>query len=151
MKFYISYFYQIRNFSPNMIPISTAVSDPSWFRKNGEVYVDKRGIVNGINCGPLSPAGITASCGKGCKERAPYCSFLKAYKKKIYKVDFEAFVKTAERICKEAAKLTTIDPEEELTCVLIVYEAPTNPCSERQTLVDWFKDNGVELREWYLH
>ena len=40
MKFYISYFYQIRNFSPNMIPISTTVSDPDWFHKGEDgIYV----------------------------------------------------------------------------------------------------------------
>lgn len=29
MKIRVSYFYQIRNFKPNMIPMSTAISDPS--------------------------------------------------------------------------------------------------------------------------
>ena len=31
MKIRISYFYQVRNFKPNMIPMSTAISDPAWF------------------------------------------------------------------------------------------------------------------------
>ena len=29
MKLRLSYFYQIRNFKPNMIPMSTAMSDPA--------------------------------------------------------------------------------------------------------------------------
>ena len=33
MKIYTSYFYQIRFFKPNMIPLSTAKYDPSWFHK----------------------------------------------------------------------------------------------------------------------
>ena len=31
MKLRLSYFYQIRNFKPNMIPMSTALSDPAWY------------------------------------------------------------------------------------------------------------------------
>lgn len=31
MKILISYFYQIRFFKPNMIPLSTAAFDPKWF------------------------------------------------------------------------------------------------------------------------
>jgi len=31
MKVRISYFYQIRNFKTNMIPMSTALSDPAWY------------------------------------------------------------------------------------------------------------------------
>ena len=31
----------------------------------------------------------------------------------------------------------------------MVHEKPDNPCSERQVLVDWFKDNGVVVEEFY--
>ena len=31
MKVRISYFYQIRNFKSNMIPMSTCISDPKWY------------------------------------------------------------------------------------------------------------------------
>ena len=42
MKIYTSYFYQIRNFKPNMIPVSTAISDPFWYRPPAgkEYYIE---------------------------------------------------------------------------------------------------------------
>ena len=42
-----SYFYQIRNFKPNMIPLSTALWDPKWFHKNkghSFQFKDKNGV-----------------------------------------------------------------------------------------------------------
>lgn len=39
IKIYTSYFYQIRNFTPNIIPVSTALSDPAWYRPpEGQEY-----------------------------------------------------------------------------------------------------------------
>lgn len=32
--------------------------------------------------------------------------------------------------------------------ILIVYETPDNPCSERRVLIDWFASNGYELEEY---
>ena len=46
MKLAISYFYQIRNFKPNMIPVSTARWDPKWYHdgKGAEYnFIDKNG------------------------------------------------------------------------------------------------------------
>ena len=49
MKILTSYFYQIRNFKPYQIPLSTAISDPAWYHpKNGDYYVDKNGVINGF-------------------------------------------------------------------------------------------------------
>ena len=55
MKIKTSYFYQIRNFTPNMIPVSTAMSDPVWFQppEDKEYYIDKRGVVCGLRYNPL--------------------------------------------------------------------------------------------------
>ena len=58
MKFYTSYFYQIRNFTPNMIPLSTACGDPLWFHKgmdNGYTFFDKNGVINGLRAEMLHP------------------------------------------------------------------------------------------------
>ena len=58
MKLAISYFYQIRNFKKYMLPLSTAVSDPSWYHENlnnNHIFIDKRGIINGIRILPLHP------------------------------------------------------------------------------------------------
>ena len=35
----------------------------------------------------------------------------------------------------------------EIILVLIVYETPSNPCSERKALQDYFNDHGVECKE----
>ena len=40
-----------------------------------------------------------------------------------------------------------LELKEEPILVFIVYEAPNNPCSERQALLDWFNDNGIECKE----
>jgi hypothetical protein len=37
--------------------------------------------------------------------------------------------------------------EEEPIMVLIVYEVPKNLCSERQALIDYFNENGIECKE----
>ena len=37
--------------------------------------------------------------------------------------------------------------EEEIILVLIVYETPTNPCSERKALQDYFNNKGIECTE----
>ena len=34
MKFALGYFYQVRFFTPNMIPVSTALGDPKWYHQN---------------------------------------------------------------------------------------------------------------------
>ena len=38
--------------------------------------------------------------------------------------------------------------KEEIVMTLIVYEAPNNPCSERQALIDYFLSKGIELQEF---
>ena len=47
-----SYFYQIRNFTRNMIPISTAVWDPAWYhnftKDYSHLFYDSRNILNGL-------------------------------------------------------------------------------------------------------
>ena len=32
--------------------------------------------------------------------------------------------------------------------ILLVYETPDNPCSERVAIQDWFKLYGLEVKEW---
>ena len=49
MKIKTSYFYQIRNFKPYQIPLSTAISDPAWYHsKTEDYYIDKNGVINGF-------------------------------------------------------------------------------------------------------
>ena len=37
--------------------------------------------------------------------------------------------------------------KEEIILVFIVYETPTNPCSERQALINYFNSKGIECKE----
>jgi len=138
MKIYTSYFYQIRNFTPNMIPVSTAMSDPGWFKppNNKEYFFDKNGVINGLRYEPLIVQPTWGGCpcqfqGKG----NPHCDFLREYRRALYEVDKEKTFKAFE-YCLNKFNADTI--------VLIVYETPKNPCSERWVLQEFF--NCEELK-----
>lgn len=151
MKFYTSYFYQIRNFTPNMIPLSTACSDPSWFHQGQDklfVFTDKRGVINGLRAEMLHPDFSCSNLCKGsknCSDKPENCEFLKKYIKQLEKIDFEKFLDFC-GFCSDFYNRT----EEDTIIVLIVHEAWYNPCSERIPLQNWIKVHGYECREW-LH
>lgn len=87
MKLYTSYFYQIRFFAPNIVPVSTAVWDPKWYHNfagQDNVFLDKRGVVNGLRAPALAPGSqLEGSCaGKdgtavGCTHNPSTCAFLR--------------------------------------------------------------------------
>ena len=52
-------------------------------------------------------------------------------------------IKKLEATIKSTKKL-----EEEIIFVLIVYETPKNPCSERGPIHKWFKENGYSIEEF---
>ena len=145
IKFYITNFYNIRFLPTNVLPVSTAVWDPKWFHNNAGqdfIFLDKRGIYNGVRCVELSPYKLTDhSCGKECNQTPPECSFIKSYREYIYSLDFDKIYKylsgLAERF-KVSRKLR-FAPE----ICLMVHEKPENPCSERGVLIDWFRNNNV--------
>lgn len=145
MKFYVSYFYNIRFFPKNLIPVSTAVYDPKWYHMNQDnntIYIDKRGVINGVRCKGLSPYKINSHC-KDCDKKGAVegtCSFLKEYKAYLNSLDFNVVKSVLEH---ETSKL-----RKDCDICLIVHEAPDNPCSERLPLIQWFRENGVELEEW---
>lgn len=151
MKFVISYFYQVRNMPKNMIPVSTRIGDPKWYHNftNDKTYVfkDKRGIWNGIRAEDLHmPTTYQGHCGQGCTEQSPQCSFLLDYREYLNTLDFQDILK------RGAALGQMIQEEEQFTeepiIALLVHEAPTNPCSERTVLIQWFKDNNYLLEEF---
>lgn len=141
MKFsiYTSYFYQIRNFTPNIIPVSTALSDPAWYRppEGKEYYIDKRGIICGLRYEPLivqnmaSPCvGATDICAMRLLEDYQ-CPFLSDYEQLLFSlVDKEKTLKAFEYCCNKF----NAD-----TIALMVYETPSNPCSERTALQHFFQ------------
>ena len=150
MKIATSYFYQIRNFKPWMIPVSTALSDPAWYRppEGKEYYIDKRGIVCGLRYEPLIVQRYGTKECIGKRSICPFvdtdygCELMTEYEQLLFSlVDKEktlkAFEYCAEKFCRP------FDDEEPII-VLMVYEAPNNSCSERAALQDYFQCSELE-------
>lgn len=151
MKVWISYFYNVRFLKPNQIPVSTAKWDPRWFHNNlgqDHVFFDKRGIANGFRLKTLAPGKTCDNlCTGSCEPKVPeHCAFLEAYRAQLSRLDFDSLMVDLERIVSTVEKYETSTEDYEI--VLMVYEAKDNPCSERQPLIDWFRENGYELEEW---
>lgn len=148
MQIKTSYFYQIRNFKQNMIPISTCLSDPEWFRPpiGKEYYIDKRGIVCGLRYEPL----IVQSQGSHycpCENKnilQGNCPTMKEYRQLLETIDFDKMIKSFQFCANKFHK--SFDKEEPII-VLIVYESITNPCSERLSLQEYFSTHGWECKE----
>ena len=144
ISIFTSYFYQIRNFTPNMIPISTAMRDPAWFRppQNKEYYIDKNGVINGLRYEPLiiQKHGINGCpspecCWYAISEVHP-CPCMQEYEQLLFSlVDKKRTLKAFE-YCLNKFNVDTI--------VLMVYEAPNNPCSEREALQSFFDCKELE-------
>jgi hypothetical protein len=156
MKLYTSYFYQIRFFAPNIVPVSTAVWDPKWYHNfagQDNVFLDKRGVVNGLRAPALAPGSqLEGSCaGKdgtavGCTHNPSTCAFLRGYADQLNRLDCDDYVHRLENLGSRIKRITSFEGEPVI--VLIVYEAPDNPCSERAVLQQWLSTNGYEISEW---
>ena len=153
IKVYVSYFYQIRFFSRNTIPLSTAVWDPKWYHSwNDQDYTfyDKNLVINGLRVPMLAPGDSCKNLCQGtskCTVRTPSsCDFMEAYKEQLSKIDFNNFMTALEMVGNSRKLIDKFDGDPII--VLIVHEAPDNPCSERTALQQWFRDNGYELKEW---
>lgn len=147
MKILISYFYQIRFFPRNYVPISTAAFDPKWFHPQGNksgIFEHKSGATYGIRMEEFSPMEIDCDCKKDCEHDPKTCNFLRDYENWLNdKLDFNACIKNIEDIAHKYNY-----SGEEPVAVLVVYETPDNPCSERVKLVKWFSEHGYILEEF---
>lgn len=147
MRIYTSYFYQIRHFPPDLVPLSTAVWAPKWFKKNNRQYKDSRGVINGIEARIFAP--IDSHCLQCTNDMkvtiaGDNCPFKYFYRKQLDALDFcwvwGKFIELAKRIKEKEG----FDPD----FALMLHEAPGNICSERSVIQDWFKDNGNPIWEW---
>lgn len=145
--FYISYFYNIRFFPENLIPMSTAMWDPKWFHNYGPetiIFRDKRNVINGVRADALTPFALSDhNLCKGrdnCKYKPSNCKFLKEYFEYLSSLDFYMITSNLEYMANKLIPGSDI--------CLMVYEAPNNECSERQMLIKWFNKHGVDLPEW---
>ena len=153
MQFYVSYFYQIRFFKPNMIPISTALWDPKWYHQNkGQdfIYQDKNGVYNGLRQPIFAPGPLCEHACRGienCNSGDPnLCDFLRLYRLQLNLLDFDKDV--LDYFTRLTTYLEEVKNISNPIFVLIVHEAPSNPCSERRVLQEYFAAHGIELNEW---
>ncbi len=144
MKLYTSYWAQLRHFPKNLVALSTVVWDPKWYQVGGK---DKNGVIS-LHCSPLRPGPrCNGLCRGSCNPKHPdTCSFLKEYRKQLDELNFKDFIdhllNLRELILSENPELDDVD------FAFIVFETPSNPCSERVVIQQWFKDNGMEITEW---
>ena len=150
MEIYTSYFYMVRFFPPNLIPLSTAVWDPKWFHDNkGQNYQfkDKRGVINGIRASIFAPGpDLGGYCGPACGMEPPNCDFLLRYRAQLNKLNFSEVM---QRFRSLGNKI--METEKDLKYVnfaLLLHEAPTKACSERIVIQQWFAANGYPIQEW---
>lgn len=153
MKIYTSYFYQIRNFPRNLVPLSTAHSDPTWFHDNqgmSHKFYDKRGVINGLRAHPFVPQmQYDGECyGKPCFYTPDNCGFLRNYRAQLDRLNFDEIIQRFEHL---AYAIQYKEKWEDVNFALMVYEAPYNLCSERRVILQWFKDNGMPIQEWCKH
>jgi len=159
---YISYFYQIRNMTPNMLPISTAMWDPKWFhdgKGNNYKYIDKNGVINGVRMEnltmPFSKWDELVKRNESCIccgtnnnfFNFGMCPFMQEYGKSIRtnNPDFQKFLDSCARYLEFLEKRFNLCLD---TIVFIVYEDPSRICGERPMLQQWFVENGMGLKEW---
>lgn len=148
MKFFIACFYQIRFFKKNQIPISTAAFDPKFFKCNNKIRKDARGIYLGLNSKKLNSSNVPSDsqiCP--CIERKPAeCKFLKGYMSYLRSLNFSKTISDLEAVANAAKMHDGYNEEPEV--ILMVYEKPDNPCSERVILKRWFNENGMLLDDY---
>lgn len=151
MKLALSYFYQIRNFKHYMIPVSTAVWDPTWFHldKTTKIFKDKNNVYNGIRFEELSPGKTCTGLCNGkdkCNIRNPEkCLFLHNYKKQLENLDFNSLRLKCNTLADNIQRIERF-PEEPII-VFMVYESYTNKCSERNIILSVLKDYNFEISE----
>ena len=147
----------IRFFKPYQIPISTAVWDPKWFhdfKEQSHIWKDKNGIWNGIRLEVLNPKSCCTTQPPECvacinekREKTPEsCKFIKEYRDGLKKINFKDLLDCLTRMADYFQLLEGFKDEPEI--MLIVHEAPNNPCSERLPLQEFFKNNGIDVCEW---
>ena len=139
MKIVTSYFYMIRYFTPNIIPVSTALSDPAWYRPptGKEYFIDRNGVINGLRYEPLIVQRYGEHiCPCESKDLAPACPTMIEYEQLLFSLVNKEKTLKAFKYCCNKVNADTI--------ALMVYEAPNNPCSERAALQKFFNCKELE-------
>lgn len=146
MKWSITYFYNIKFMTSSQLPLSTAVWPPKFFSKNSkknEAHLDDKGVILGLTIHQFVPQ-LQEECPCNSKDYL-HCSFLEKYHEQLSKLDFDEVIATYESIADKLSDITSAKIHE---IVLLVYEKPDNPCSERTVLKKVFAEHGMQLEEW---
>ena len=155
MKYFISYFQQLRFFDENCIPIDTSIWAPKWLDPfNGKKpHINENNVLVGIKEESFlmteDEIPVEMCSGKPCPyiDKHPHCQFLDAYWKHLQTIDFEGYLlPELTRIAEDVRKITHYEGEPKI--ILMVHEKPDNLCSERAGLIKLFKEHGIILREW---
>lgn len=152
IQVYTSYFYQIRNMTPNCLAFSTACGDPIWFHEYDQQYfIDKNGVLNGLRAEPFVPRlslSVEDRCTgpKDCSHQPPHCPFLLEYEKKLDTLNPKEMEYRFKDVGRRWQEFT--QQKMDITYILLVHEAPSNPCSERVVLQRWLKKNKMGGAEW---
>ena len=144
MRRYITYYSNLRNLTPNCLPLSTAIYPPVYLKVRG--WKDKDGLYHqnlareyglwiGGQATELVPMIKEDDAGCPCNIKDPSkCGFLRSYAAQLDKIDFKKFIHYYEEL---------LVPQ-----VNEVSNIPDNPCSERSAIIPWFRKNGIDIEEW---
>lgn len=143
MKLYTSYWAQVRQFPTNLVGLSTTIWNPKW-RPLGK---DKRGVIC-IDCPPFKPGReCDGLCNGKCEPKHPSnCLFLKNYKAQLDRINLITIQNSLGHL---ASQICTDEHLSDVDFAFLFYETPTNPCSERVMVQQWFKEHGIQIEEWH--
>ena len=92
MKFYTSYFAQIRYFKPYQLAFSTAMWNPAFFRTE---HIDSEGRLIGLRANPFIPGPLCRNDCHGperCLLRPEDCLFLKHYMMQLKRLKIQEII-----------------------------------------------------------
>lgn len=132
--FRTSYFYKLRFFKKNMLPVSICIWDPKWYK--------------GMSYKSLAPSKYDAEtdCEQCIKEHSDDpgyynldCNYLKNYRKQLSYYNIE---RTLNDIIIKADKFYNFDEKNinnEIYIIFMGYEVSSKKCSERFELSRWIE------------
>ena len=142
MKIYTSYWANVRKFPTNLVGLNTTVWPPKW-RPMGK---DKRGVIC-VDCPPFKPGrSCEGLCNGSCNPKHPQdCAFLKAYKAQLDNLNI---ISIQESLGKLGTRIAQDEGFTDVDFAFLVFETPTNPCSERVAIQQYFKEHEINVQEW---
>ena len=104
------------------------------------MFVDKRGVVNGLRAEKLHPGAKCAGLCRGLESCAcgdpSKCAFLRIYREQLAAVDKTAFLASLSELGSRLKTRLGFSDEPEF--ILMVHEPPYKECSERGALQEIF-------------